>query len=72
MFKKCFGCQLTLPLFMYKKVKEGDYSIKSALGRVCVCKVCHTRRFLREGSVWHRVDKKWYKVESFKQFIKVV
>lgn len=71
-FRKCFECRWWLPLFMYNRLKKGDYTVKAHGDWLIVCKTCTTRRFIRQGYGWHRENRKWIKYTDFKQYLRLI
>ena len=51
--KRCFNCKNDLPLFMYHKLPENDYQLKTDLGRATECRLCTYERIKREGEKLH-------------------
>ena len=45
--KKCFGCKFKKPLFLFYKNRM-KYQLKSDFGRTVECRMCTTKRFVRQ------------------------
>ena len=58
--KECFDCKRKRPLALFNKVPPGDYSRDDWGGRVIVCKICNTKRDLKNSGIFRRgVDRKF-------------
>lgn len=68
LFKKCFGCKKTYPLFMYGKTHPKDYQLKSDKGRLTECRVCEYKRNKKEGGKLHPYLKETKSIGNVRRF----
>ena len=74
--KPCFICNLFLPLFCFKKVPKGYFSIPNQKSRNFICRLCFIKRAFKDKGYLQKNNKARFdwinatKLQIIKQAIK--